>query len=201
MLVLLPSVEVITRLFGTTGIVASPVLVQHFTLWIGFVGAVLASRRNKLLSLSNSSLYDNESQIDWLNILQKITPIFIVLSLLIGSWDLITIEMDYPVNIAPFIPRWTALIIMPIGFLSIAFHMINNSYSHFNDKAILFIFVYLLIILITNDFFQESSLFMYFSIGLIFFSLYKGAPIFTALGGLSILFFLERLDPFICYIS
>ena len=195
MLVLLPSVEVITRLFGTTGIVASPVLVQHFTLWIGFVGAVLASRRNKLLSLSNSSLYDNESQIDWLNILQKITPIFIVLSLLIGSWDLITIEMDYPVNIAPFIPRWTALIIMPIGFLSIAFHMINNSYSHFNDKAILFIFVYLLIILITNDFFQESSLFMYFSIGLIFFSLYKGAPIFTALGGLAILFFWRDWTP------
>ena len=103
--------------------------------------------------------------------------------------------MDYPVNIAPFIPRWTALIIMPIGFLSIAFHMINNSYSHFNDKAILFIFVYLLIILITNDFFQESSLFMYFSIGLIFFSLYKGAPIFTALGGLAILFFWRDWTP------
>ena len=36
---------------------------------------------------------------------------------------------------------------------------------------------------------------MYFSIGLIFFSLYKGAPIFTALGGLAILFFWRDWTP------
>ena len=133
--VLLPSVEVVSRLFGTTGIVASPVLVQHFTLWIGFSGAILASRRNKLLSLSNTPLFNNENRLFWLNIFQKITTIVIVLFLSIGAWDLVKIEMDYPINIAPFIPRWTALLIMPIGFLAIAIDMIHNSYSHFNDTA------------------------------------------------------------------
>ena len=116
LLVLLPSVEVISRLFGTTGIVASPVLVQHFTLWIGFSGAILASRRNKLLSLSNTPLFNNENRLFWLNIFQKITTIVIVLFLSIGAWDLVKIEMDYPINIAPFIPRWTALLIMLLGF-------------------------------------------------------------------------------------
>ena len=71
-----------------------------------------------------------------------------------------------------------------IGFLAIAIHMIHNSYSHFNDKAILFVIVYLVMILIANDILQESSLFMYFSIALLLFSLYKGAPIFAGLGGL-----------------
>ena len=195
LLVLLPSVEVISRLFGTTGIVASPVLVQHFTLWIGFSGAILASRRNKLLSLSNTPLFNNENRLFWLNIFQKITTIVIVLFLSIGAWDLVKIEMDYPINIAPFIPRWTALLIMPIGFLAIAIHMIHNSYSHFNDKAILFVIVYLVMILIANDILQESSLFMYFSIGLLLFSLYKGAPIFAGLGGLAMLFFWRDWTP------
>ena len=36
-----------------------------------------------------------------------------------------------------------------------------------NDKAILFVIVYLVMILIANDILQESSLFMYFSIALL----------------------------------
>ena len=64
-LVLLPAIEVLTRLFGTTGVVASPVLVQHLTLWIGFLGAMVAARRNRLLSLTSTPLFSSEGKIYW----------------------------------------------------------------------------------------------------------------------------------------
>ena len=50
-------------------------------------------------------------------------------------------------------------------------------------------------ILIANDILQESSLFMYSSIALLLFSLYKGAPIFVGLGGLAMLFFWRDWTP------
>ncbi len=119
-LVFLPASEVITRFFGTTGVAASSVLVQHFTLWIGFAGAVIAARRNKLLSLTTEPLFETESKINWFNFIGKVTTIFIVLALAYGSWELVKIEMDYPVDIAPLLPRWAAQIVMPVGFLLIA---------------------------------------------------------------------------------
>ena len=77
-MVLFPAIEVVSRLFGTTGIVASPVLVQHLTLYIGFSGAIIASRRNKLLSLSNSLLFNYDNQIVWAKIIAKVTTIVVV---------------------------------------------------------------------------------------------------------------------------
>ena len=92
-LVLLPAFEVITRLFGTTGVVASPVLVQHLTLWIGFSGAVIAARRNKLLALTREPLFAVNSTINWSKFLAKIITAFLVLALAYGSWELVKIEM------------------------------------------------------------------------------------------------------------
>ena len=133
-MVLFPAIEVVSRLFGTTGIVASPVLVQHLTLYIGFSGAIIASRRNKLLSLSNSLLFNNDNQIVWAKIIAKVTTIVVVTVLALGAWNLVMIEKEFPTDIAPFIPRWVALLIMPIGFASIAFHMIYNSYSESKNR-------------------------------------------------------------------
>ena len=48
------------------------------------------------------------------------------------------IEMEFPVDIAPFFPRWVALLIMPVGFATISLHMIHNSYSKLKNRIVLF---------------------------------------------------------------
>ena len=55
-----PALEILTRLIGRPGIPASAILVQHMTLWIGFIGAVLATRQNKLLSLIRKPLFQED---------------------------------------------------------------------------------------------------------------------------------------------
>ncbi|HIA84417.1 MAG TPA: TRAP transporter small permease, partial [Candidatus Marinimicrobia bacterium] len=136
-LVLLPAVEVIARFFGTTGVIASSVLVQHLTLWIGFAGAVIAARRNKLLSLTTEPLFKTELSINWFNFIGKVTTIFIVLALAYGSWELVKIEMDYPVDIAPLLPRWAAQFVMPVGFFLIAIHLLINGYASWKNRSIM----------------------------------------------------------------
>ena len=194
-MVFFPAIEVISRFFGTTGIVASPVLVQHLTLYIGFSGAIIASRRNKLLSLSNSLLFNNDNQIEWPKIIAKVTTIIVVAILSLGAWDLVMIEKEYPTNIAPFIPRWVALLIMPIGFISISLHMIHNSYSELKNRFILTVLIILVIYLFQWEVLRDINFLPYVLIAAILFSLFKGAPIFIGLGGLALLFFWRDWTP------
>ena len=194
-MVLFPAIEVVSRLFGTTGIVASPVLVQHLTLYIGFSGAIIASRRNKLLSLSNSLLFNYDNQIVWAKIIAKVTTIVVVTVLALGAWNLVMIEKEFPTDIAPFIPRWVALLIMPIGFASIAFHMIYNSFSELKNRVILVALIILIILLFQWEVLRDINLLPYILIAAILFSLFKGAPIFIGLGGLALLFFWRDWTP------
>ena len=194
-LVLLPAFEVITRLFGTTGVVASPVLVQHLTLWIGFSGAVIAARRNKLLVLTREPLFAVNSTINLSKFLAMIITAFLVLALAYGSWELVKIEMAYPVNIAPFLPRWVAQLVMPIGLFLIAVHLIMNGYNKWRNRGILLAGVIFLSQVSRFDSLRESSIFMWVSILLILFAIYKGAPIFIGLGGLAILLFWQDYTP------
>mgnify|MGYP001273676281 CR=1 FL=1 len=58
------AIEIFTRILGRPGVPASPILVQHMTLWIGFIGAVLATRQNKLLSLTRVPLFSSDKVFD-----------------------------------------------------------------------------------------------------------------------------------------
>ena len=195
-LVLLPAIEVLTRLFGTTGVVASPVLVQHLTLWIGFLGAMVAARRNRLLSLTSTPLFSSEEKIDWFKFMAKVTTIFIVMALAYGAWELVKVEKEFPVDIAPFLSRWVAQLIMPTGFFVVAIHMLMNSYETWRDRGILLIGGILLTMTVWYvPPLQESTLFMWVAIITILFALVRGAPIFIGLGGLAILFFWRDWTP------
>ena len=55
LMVLLPVSEMATRTLHIRGVPASPALVQQLTLWVGLLGAALASRSGRLLALSAST--------------------------------------------------------------------------------------------------------------------------------------------------
>ena len=56
-MVLLPCVEIVLRRFFQTGIASSAPIVQHLVLVVGTLGAALAARENRLLSLSTITHY------------------------------------------------------------------------------------------------------------------------------------------------
>src|ERR1700686_2958059 len=54
-MVVLPLLEIaVRRLFGV-GVPASGPIVQHLTLWVGFLGAAIAAREGKLLALATGT--------------------------------------------------------------------------------------------------------------------------------------------------
>ena len=196
LLVLLPFSDLIIReiirpfFSGIAKIPASQTLVSHLTLLIGFSGAIIASRDSKLLSLSNTSLF-NDKVSGFSKHVTKWVSIFTVLLLAIGSLDLVLIELSfqYPVFIAPSLPRWIFQAAMPLGYFIIFIHlagkMRNNIFSFSGLLTILLIILFL----VSQDTLRENGFILIFGIIIFIFSVLNGAPIFTVLAGLGILLF------------
>lgn len=189
LLISLPVLEVVARFFGTTAITSSRMVVQHLTLWVGFFGAVLASSRGKLLSLSSSNLFEPESSFSIKHFIAKSTSLIILISLFWGSLQLVTVEYQYPVNISPLISRWFAQSIMPISLMVMSVILFFKSYSSLKNKFALLISILLFLSIVSIPQVRESSVTLWFSFFSIIFSLFYGLPIFLGLGGIAALLF------------
>ena len=194
-LTIFPAIEIFTRVLGRPGVPASPILVQHMTLWIGFIGAVLATRQNKLLSLTRVPLFSSDKVFNNGRWIAKNISFVIIGALFWGSITLVMVEYDYPIQISPGVYRWFIQLIMPAGFLLIAFQIFLKS-STDNLYRLLMLIIGALFVLIGNsDVFRDSSYFLWISIGFILFSMVYGTPIFIGLGGLAVLFFWHDYTP------
>ena len=119
-MVLLPLAEIVVRPILTGGIPGSIPFVQHLTLWVGFLGAALAARENKLIALATASFIPEGG-------VRRATQVFAatvgaaVTGLLAWSAiDVVAIEMDVGGEIALGIPSWVFQLVLPAGFAVIA---------------------------------------------------------------------------------
>ena len=194
-MVLLPFIETITRLLNISNIPASQVLVQHFTLWIAFLGAILAARENSLLALTRTPLFGKSSTSSIGEFIGKITTFLVLVSLAFGSIELLKIEIIDSINVAPMIPRWFAQLIMPLGFSIMAILILIKSCKQLSYKFLFFIFF----LVLSNTFFTEmiAENFPIRVLGtlIILIALINGAPIFIGLGGFAVLFFWYDFTP------
>ncbi len=192
---ILPLFEAIARLFNILSIPASQVLVQHFTLWIGFLGAVLAARQNKLLALTKIPIFSKDKEFHFGKWIAKVTTFLVLVALAWGSWELVKVEIQYPIDIAPNIPRWFAQLIMPIGFILMAFQVYSNSYEKQHYRVTLIVIAVVVSLSAITDMIFDVLPAVYIGIIIIISSLIFGAPIFVGLGGLAIILFWADYTP------
>lgn len=194
-MVFIPTFESIARFVNFRGIPASPVLVQHLTLWIGFLGAILAARQNKLLALTTTPLFSIDEQFHLGRWIAKVISFIVVLTLMWGSWELLKVEFTFSVDIAPNIPRWFTQAVMPFSFGLIAIQiLINSTENNLYRSSILMMAVLWIIIGLTGAFQNEYWL-IWIGLGILGISVLYGAPIFVGLGGAAVLFFWGDFTP------
>jgi len=190
-----PAFETISRLFRTTGVPASPVIVQHLTLWIGFIGAVLAARKNKLLALTIHPLFEPDEAFHLGRWIGKTISFLVVLALMWGSWQLVAVEFQFPVGIAPNIPRWATQLIMPVCFGLIAVQIFLQSYKNRLYRSTILVVTVLWFMISITDSIQHFTPVVWIGIFLLLVALYNGAPIFVGLGGAALLLFWSEYTP------
>src|ERR1051325_1996346 len=119
-MVVLPIGEIVVRRAFGRGIPASGPIVQHLTLWVGFLGAAIAARDGKLLALATGTFIPAGL---WRRAADCLAAAFGATAagiLAWGGWQMATIEREAGTEIGAGIQAWVAQLVLPIAFALIA---------------------------------------------------------------------------------
>jgi tripartite ATP-independent transporter DctM subunit len=121
LMALLPIGEFLLRLLFKTGIPDSAVYVQNLTLWVGFLGAMVAARERQHLNLSVAvDRFPERGR----HVAQTATAAIsagVSASLAWASWDFVMAERrESPVRIGGWLPQWGIELILPVAFAVMA---------------------------------------------------------------------------------
>ncbi len=123
-MVILPLLEIVWRRAFGQGIPASGPIVQHLTLWVGFLGAAIAARDGKLLALATGTFIPQGAWRRAADILAAAFGACSALVLAYGGYQMADIERQAGTTIGAGIPSWAAQSVLPIAFLLIAVRLV-----------------------------------------------------------------------------
>jgi len=122
-MVLLPLGEIVARRFFGRGIPGSGPIVQHLTLWVGFLGAAIAAREGKLLALATGTFITGT----WkraADILAAAYGACAAVVLAFGGWQMAMIEREAGTQIGAGIHAWVTQLVLPVSFALIALRLV-----------------------------------------------------------------------------
>ncbi len=183
----LPIAEILGREFFGRGVPGSIAMVQHLTLWITFLGAALAARSGRLLTMATPALLPERIR-PWAHILTSGLAAGIVVSLLLASVEIIRVDRESGATVAWGIPVWIAVAIMPAGFLLIAARLIWNAAPAWRGRGIAALGLSLPALIGLTPALTDWKL-LTPALAVILISTALGLPIFAALGGAALLLF------------
>ncbi len=126
-MLLLPLAEIVTRRFLQGGVPGSTAIVQHLTLWVGFLGAALAARDGKLLALATAEFLPAGRGRQLINVFKGAVASAVAGLLIWGAVDLVASERDAATRIASFLPAWVAQVVLPVSLAAIAIRIVWQS--------------------------------------------------------------------------
>jgi len=108
--------QVIKRNLLASGIFWADELLQHMVLWLGFLGASLATREHRHLSIDVLSHFLRARWQLWLGLLVNTVALTIGLLLVQAAWGFVRSEYTAGTVLTFGVPTWLAQSIVPLGF-------------------------------------------------------------------------------------
>jgi TRAP-type C4-dicarboxylate transport system permease small subunit len=116
--------QVVLRNFFSGGLVWGDILLRHLVLWIGFLGAALATSGERHLNIDILTRYLPERLRGAVAALSNVFAAAVCFFLFRASLTFIGFEIVNKNTVFADIPSWFAQIIIPIGFGLLTFHFI-----------------------------------------------------------------------------
>ena len=123
-MVVLPLAEIVSRRAFARGIPGSGPIVQHLTLWVGFLGAAIAARDGKLLALATGTFIPRGAPRRAADLLAAAFGAMSASLLAWGGWQMTMIEREAGTNIGAGIQAWVAQLVLPVTFALIAVRLV-----------------------------------------------------------------------------
>jgi len=192
--VLLPLAEATLRKITQGGIPGSAVLVQHLTLWASMLGAAVAAREGKLLTLFNVTLLAGQRAQSIARVTSHLFAAIVCGFLGLASLELVLAERGAGGNIAFGIPVWVAELILPTGFAVIGVRLAGHAATSLTGRGAIAL---LLAVIMGSAFWWASypQFLFYPGVLLIAVCAFSGAPVFAVLSGTALFLFWQHDGP------
>ena len=193
LIVILPSIEIITRLLPISGVKGSSLYIQNLVLWVTFAGALITTREKRHLSLAVGYDLLPEKTQSIISLTTNFIFVAVTTTLAYSSFQFVSVAFEAGAKIG-VIPTRLILSIIPISFAGFALHTIFQKDYNLKKIAIVSLGIllpYLLKLSISPDAFDSYMGFLFWpAIVILLFSMSVGTPIFVVLGGVAaVLFF------------
>ena len=202
-MVVLPLAEIVSRRAFSRGIPGSGPIVQHLTLWVGFLGAAIAAREGKLLALATGTFIPKGAWRRAADIFAAAFGACAATILAFGGWQMAMIEREAGTNIGADIQAWVAQLVLPVAFALIAVRLVwrpgFNALSsaterqvrpHLSDRALASLGILAGILLIRVPSIVEGHALWPIGIVVVVAAV-AGTPLFAILGGTAALLFMS----------
>jgi tripartite ATP-independent transporter DctM subunit len=196
-MVVLPLAEIIVRRAFGVGIPGSGPFVQHLTLWVGFLGAAIASREGKLLSLATGTFIPAGRARDVATAFASAVAAAMATILAWGGVQLVLSEREAGSIIAAGVPVWVGQLALPIGFTLIALRLAwkaggagRAGWAGWGGRGVGFLGIAVGVALVRYPAILEMRP-AWPGLLVVLAAAVLGAPIFAILGGAAVLLFMS----------
>ena len=189
----LPVLELFLRTFFHTGIPGTSGYVQNLTLWVGFLGAMIASREGRHLNLSTGMVILPPRLQGIATTLAATVSTAVASGLCWASLQFVRVEMDSPANIAGWLPIWVVESILPVSFAIITLRFVLQA-GGWRARALAFLGIPAAVV-IGFLLGQYAPQLVWPAIAGLVAAAVLGAPIFVLLGGAALLLFFAEGVP------
>ena len=191
---LLPILEIVLRKTVSRGISNEPSVVQHLALVAGMVGAAIAARDGRLLSLGSVEMLIKPSWRPVTRFVARVVAGVIAALLCYASVQFVLTERASSSVLAYGIRTWVVQLILPIGFALIAWRIILSASKRWKWRAVAAVVIALLIVVAAKSPVDRQELVVPAFVLLLIATL-LGAPIFTVLAGAGLILFWKDASP------
>lgn len=190
-IIFLPLIEIVLRKWFATGIPGAAPFAQHLTLWVGMLGAAIAARDGKMLSLATGEFLAHSKGAQFAHLLSAIVASAVTTVFAVGALNLIALDRVDATEIAAGVPVWVANLVLPAAFIVIALRQVWRASSGWALRVVALVGPALGYWVATHPEILDGASPWPWLAGLVVGAL-LGAPIFVLLGGAAAILFMAQ---------
>jgi len=192
-IIILPLAEIVLRRLFSTGIPGAAPFTSHLTLVVGLVGAAIAARDGKLLSLATGTFLPEGTIRHTAGVIAALVGSMVSTILGLGGLRLLQVHREAEKPIALGVPVWVADLAFPIAFGLIALRLVWRCSPTWAGRAIAATGIVAGWWLTQQpELLLDTSPWPY--IAMLIVAAILGMPIFALLGGAAVFLFLAQGD-------
>ena len=193
-MVILPLAEMLARPLLGRGIPGAGPFVQHFTLWVGFLGAAIAAREGRLLALATNTFLPAGRLRAAAEIFAAAIAAGIAALLCRAGATLVMVEREAGGVIALGVPVWVGQLVLPVSFGLIAIRLVWRAAPGWGGRACAALGLVAGLVLGQYPQWLEGGN-PWPGLALVLLGTALGGPIFALLGGVAVLMFMREAVP------